>query len=392
MEEFPAPEADGAYHVVEGSSRLEAFERTVPFASCVLSGDLPPPVSKAITLATPVPLPQLAVRTSDDQELALFGVRPGGTGTGTGRPVLINLWSATCAPCVLELTAFAARAEELVEEGVAFLALSVDEDADAAVALMQRIEWPFAWGFATPEALARLDALHGALLDTEERMPLPTSFLIDAAGEVRALWRGAVEPDDFFRHLSLVDATPEEQLARAVPFPGVGFWRSPPARDLSFFQGRFRRRGLEEAAKEYERGSIEVRERTRGQMLYEFARDHVSRGDLAAAAGALRQSIEEDPDAFEPRFLLGQVLHRQREPHEAIGAYLGALELEPGNADAHFNLALVYLETRQLVSAERHRARLEELGSPLAARLAEVIEQVRAQLEAEDASGDEGSG
>ena len=52
--------------------------------------------------------------------------------------------------------------------------------------------WPFPWAFATPATLDFLDALQALLLDRERRLPLPASFLVDAAGAVRVLYLGPV--------------------------------------------------------------------------------------------------------------------------------------------------------------------------------------------------------
>jgi len=375
-EEIAGVSEAGAYRVLQGSGSAEAFlpgrdriETASELVTRAPIGD-----SGRVVLATSVPLPKLVLRPTEGESIELFGVRPGGTGTGTGRPVLIDLWSATCAPCLKELTSFAARAEDLERADVAFLALSVDEDAEAAASAMERIGWPFAWAFAPPETIDALDALHGTLLDTQERLPLPASFLVDPGGELRAIYLGPLEPDALLRDLRLVDLDAAGQLAASTPFRGR--WHSPPRRVLALFRDRFRARGLEEAAREYERGDIQVVQKTRAQLLHEFGRDHARKGDFRAAIDSMRQAVREDPDFFQAQFDLGLLLHRNQEPHEAIGAYLRARELDPKHEDTHFNLALAYLETRQFRSARGELAALEELGSALAKTLAEVIEQV----------------
>ncbi len=373
------------WEVVQDSGRATRLDLpSTPLSLPAIEAPAPDELELRMVLATPVPLPELTIAPPDASAqpgaaVPLFGVRPGGQGTGTGRPVLLNLWSAGCAPCVRELRAFTARSEDLDAAGVAFLALSVDEDLAAAGARLESVGWPYAWASATQATLETLDALHGVLFDTYEPMVLPTSFLIDPGGQLRAVYRGPIEPDELLRDLQLVDLDDAAQLDAATPFDGR--WYLRPGRDLEHFRGKLAARGLPEVATEYARGAIEVRQRSRAEMLHDFARDQARQGRIEAAIATLRSALEEDPDLFQARFDLGLLLQRTEQPHEAIAAYLRAAELEPEHEDTRFNLAIAYLVTRQLRSAKGQLAVLRELESPLADQLAALIERTEAEAD-----------
>jgi tetratricopeptide (TPR) repeat protein len=381
-ETFAGVEPGGAFVLTQGTGRATAHApapRDDQRPTAVSARPAAKPAGDRIVLASPVPLPRLAVRPAGGEELALFGVRPGGGGTGTGRPVLLHLWGSWCAPCLAELGTHAPRLAELGEAGLAFLALSADEDESEATRVMTELGWPDAWALAPPETVAVLDALYGTLLDTEQPLPIPTSFLVDAEGALRALYVGPVDPDRLLADLELVELAPEEQLDRAVPFAGT--WFRTPATDLALFERSLARRGLSAAANEFSRGGIEVVQRTRAEMLHAFGRERVLQGDLDAAVATFRRAIAEDPELLQAHLDLGIVLQQRGDLFEAISAYLAALELDPDHEDARFNLALAYLGTGQTVSAERERRELEERGSALAEVLADAMARLRAERE-----------
>ena len=57
----------------------------------------------------------------------------------------------------------------------------------------------------------------------------------------------------------------------------------------------------------------------------------------------------------------GVLLHDMNRGREAIEAYESALQGNPGLADAHYNLALLYEELKQPKAAIRHMAQYRKL-------------------------------
>ncbi len=384
-EEFAGLDRGGSFVLARGTGRAAVRAPLDPVASADPS--LVDAASAAwpdgergtrIVLASSVPMPKLTVRSSAGDELTLFGVKPGSAGTGTGRPVLLNLWTRDCASCRAELADVAARFMELDESGLAFLALCVDEDADAARAAMEELGWPFAWGFAPRETIEILDALHGALLDRETPLPLPASYFIDERGNWRVLWLGRVDVEALLADRELGSATPEEMRARATPFRGR--WLRPAeAVDVGFFERKLAVRGLASTAEEFSQARIQVLQTSPANLLHEFGRGALERGRVEEAIENFRRAVEADPNHFQAFFDLGFVLHQRGELAEAIAAYRAALRIDPEHQDAHFNLALAQLAREDLEGAGRELAWLREKESALAQELERAIELARAE-------------
>jgi len=321
-----------------------------------------------VVLRLPVPLASLPIKSVTGQGVNLFGVLPGGKARGTGRPLLLNIWASWCAPCVQELHAFKSKQVEIEKSGIACLALSVDADEAAARSLMERVVWPWEWGFLPSSGLEFLDALQAALLDLDTPMPLPSSFLVDAEGMLRVIYRGPVDPEQLLLDKRLLTLAPGLLRDAAVPFPGT-WWGPVPGGSLGLIEGKLRLRGLDDAAEEYARASFQVLEKSRAEMLYGFAKESASQGKMDAAVGYLRQAVGEDPGYFRAQFELAVLLHQRGELHAAIGCYLGALAADPEHLGSHFNLGLAYVATGQLGSAEKQIAWLKEHDAKLAKAL-----------------------
>ncbi len=373
-EEFAGVEPGSGFHLAQGSGRAERLPRGAPSKSLAPSSPGPPAPSAAarIVLARPLPLPRLELRSSAGEPLGLFGIQAGGEGSGTGKPVVLGLFARECAPCVSELRELAGRSAELAAAGLAFLAVGVDPEGERARAseLLEQLRWPFPWAFAEPEALEILDALQGILLDRERRLPLPASFLVDAAGALRALYLGSLPVETLLADRELLSLSESECLEAATPFPGR--WMFPALEsDADFLEGRMLSRGLEKAAREYARGRFEVIRSSPAELLHDFGRRSAAEGRLDEAADYFRRALARSPEHFESWSDLAIVLHRQEKLVEAIAAYGKALALQPEHADTRFNLALAFLGAGDRPAAERQLRWLKEHG----AESAEVLEQ-----------------
>jgi len=98
-----------------------------------------------------------------------------------GKVVMVNLWATWCAPCRAEMAAFDAYYRKHRDEGLVFVAVSVDDPKDeAAVRDAMR-------GFAFPAALLRDANIKG--YGRVWRVPL--TFVIDRKGVLqKADWYG----------------------------------------------------------------------------------------------------------------------------------------------------------------------------------------------------------
>jgi thiol-disulfide isomerase/thioredoxin len=377
-ERFEGVERGGRYHLRQGEARARPAEGPrEPQALTPAPCEAPRPESRArLVLPVPVPVPTLEMVAPAGRVGRVFGVRPG-EASGTGRPLFLALWSESCPPCVGELRELAAAAPELAAAGLEVMALSVDgtgeEERQRASAFLERLGWPFWQSSAGAATLDVLDVLHGALVDSEQRIGLPHGFLIDPWGDLLVSYTGRVELPVLLADLALVGADAQQRRNLAVPFPGR--WRaSPPEQDLAYFEARFRRRGLVATAQEFAHGLVRRVESSPTEMLLAFGRANLRAGQTEAALAALRSAVDGDPDHLQARVELVAALRAAGQLAEALALCEQGLALAPG-AEA------LWLERGRIEHARgsRERAwrvleRLRELGSPLADELQRLLE------------------
>jgi thiol-disulfide isomerase/thioredoxin len=132
----------------------------------------------AVRASVGVEAPALIATASDGSTVDLAALR--------GSVVLLNLWASWCPPCRAELPLLAELQRRHRPDGLVVIALSADRHRDRADALraVRGLDLSVAFmdgarvnGYADPEAL-------------------PYTFLIDASGQVRAVFppgRGALD-------------------------------------------------------------------------------------------------------------------------------------------------------------------------------------------------------
>lgn len=97
-----------------------------------------------------------------------------------GQVVLINVWATWCPPCRAEMPMIQAAYTQYHEEGFTVLAVNQREEPRTVAAYMTQSELTF------PALLDR----DGTVISAYQASVLPSSFFIDKAGVVRAVYRG----------------------------------------------------------------------------------------------------------------------------------------------------------------------------------------------------------
>ena len=140
-----------------------------------------------------------------------------------GKPVFLNIWATWCPPCVAELPSIAKLAGKTQLEGVAFVCVSIDQDAGTVRRFVEGKGWPMTILHVDP----------GSLPDVFTTQGIPATFLISPDGRIAASAIGSAEWDDhsvvtFLEKLSSVkpgaSASPEtvpepEQVPEPKPKP-----------------------------------------------------------------------------------------------------------------------------------------------------------------------------
>jgi tetratricopeptide (TPR) repeat protein len=87
--------------------------------------------------------------------------------------------------------------------------------------------------------------------------------------------------------------------------------------------------------------------------------------DFAGPLCYLQQARRFSPDDVKVPLLEGFYRWKKTDVAGAIAAYQDALSVEPESLDAHYNLGLLYIETKQLDKAREHAAVAYAAGYPL---------------------------
>ncbi len=232
-EVLPGPAANGRYRLVQGTRRW------IPVPGRNLAID-PAPAELEVSAPGQVVLLKEPIALPPTLSTLLPPTR--------SRATLVNLWAHWCEPCISELKGLV-RDRRAGEETFDLVALSVDaaEDRPQARAVLEKIVGEdeigtvFARsGFVDESELETVDAVLEHLLGTSGELALPTSLLVDPAGEVLMVYLGPVTShrvaQDLKEHVS--PATP---ASRRSLYPGRWYYRTP--RDYAGLADALERRG-----------------------------------------------------------------------------------------------------------------------------------------------------
>jgi cytochrome c biogenesis protein CcmG, thiol:disulfide interchange protein DsbE len=126
--------------------------------------------------------PNFTLRAASGENVALADLR--------GKVVLVNFWATWCAPCKQELPAIDAVARRYAARGFVVLGVDAGGDQDSDVE-----------SFARKQALSfpLLEDSTGVTAARYRLLGVPTSFLVDANGIVRAVHPGPYKQSELDR-------------------------------------------------------------------------------------------------------------------------------------------------------------------------------------------------
>lgn len=118
-----------------------------------------------------------------------------------GRVVLINFWATWCGPCQEELPELARLQSKYRERGLSILAISVDNEPENVKTFLKKYDIKLLGLWDRDKKTAEAYAVEA----------MPSSYLVDRNGIVRAIYRG-YDPKEFKR----LEAEVEALLAKAA--------------------------------------------------------------------------------------------------------------------------------------------------------------------------------
>lgn len=378
VETFTGLKAGTRYRLVQGSGRAEPVPLRQPATQLRPSLPSVPDISERarVVLRAPAPLPELEAKQFNEHPLAI----------NWGQPTLLQLWVSWCPMCRAELTEFTQRADDVSQAGIRVVALSVDglgqdeSTPERAREAIRRLGFPLVAGLATESLLEKLEILRGELFSNRLPYPVPTSFLIDAQGQLVAVYLGPLEVEQLLDDLDLLQVSLERRHEMESTLGGRRF-TSPRPIALSGLVSAFRDAGYDDDAAWY-------KQRAAPQMALAYcgiAADAERLGDLEMAAALYKKALRLDPQSAKAHNYYGEYLMRRRVTAEALASFRKAIELDRELAIAHHNLATVYLLQRQLADAVkgyREAIRIDPRLAKAQTALGRLFQQVGRHAEA----------
>ena len=324
----------------------------------------------------PVPNAQFEDSQGNSISLSKFG----------GRPLLINLWSPTCVPCLQELAEWTRHHQRFDQSNVQLVALSVDglldsneSDVVDSKKALDDIGFAGISGIANPELVQLFEMLHDTYLQRRQDLPIPTSFLLDSAGQLSVIYKGPLPAETLLKDIELLDANPGERRASAVPF--AGRWGAKPSTaDPEAIVKQLEKMGRTEVAVEYARDCIS---RIEGEPFStQQSTDHSNSErkkiliDLHGTLGELQLKLGRKHEAAESFARLLQLGDNRPNLHRDIGETYLANELpvqavdhleiaaraNPDDGTLFYNLGISELASRRPDDAILHLRRAHELS------------------------------
>ncbi len=148
----------------------------------------------------------------------------------TNKPTIINIWSSTCPPCLVELSEWATHRRELLAAGVKVITLSTDHlsgaegTSPATLAALRKTGSSFENLAIAEESLKSLDFLQRSVLDRQLPLPVPSTFLINQNRELVAFYKGPVSARQLLQDLSLARPGLPLDTRRNAAIPFAGRW------------------------------------------------------------------------------------------------------------------------------------------------------------------------
>ncbi len=354
--------------IEEGSepSRLEAFRTPAgrgKLADAKAADAMPQPIetlpTRAATwLLAPIEAPDFSLPDIAGQMHTLSSLR--------GKPVLRNFCAAGAECCKLDWIALNQRHAAWATQGLDLLSVNlespVDEESLRKFVREQHLSFPILRG--SEDLAAIYNIVYRYLFDRHRDLELPTSFLIDAKGEIVKVYQGPVDPahiEQDFRHIPQTSA---ERLARALPFPGVTDTIEFGRNYLSYGSVFFQRGYMDQAAASFR---IALRDDpTSAEALYGIGSVYLDQQKTTEAHECFERALKlraSYPDTLANSWNnLGLLAAREGRTDAAVGYFQEALKLSPDHLIALDNLGSAYRQQKRWDDARKTYERALEIG------------------------------
>jgi thiol-disulfide isomerase/thioredoxin len=198
---------DARYGIVQGKGSVQRLRPSTPDLADVepFLAERSSHEAARLTLMEKLPLGPIGAPDFDDPDRKIADL--------AGSPLLLNLWSTTCAACLKEFAEFEESAADIEGAGLRLVTLCADAQENPARAeeILKRFGLDAEAGAITPALAEVLQVLFTHLIGSPEELPLPASLLLDPSGQLVAVYFGRVDMDALLSDVEAIkDADPAD--------------------------------------------------------------------------------------------------------------------------------------------------------------------------------------
>jgi len=268
--------------------------------------------------------------------------------------VLLNLSTIQSEEYLRDLRLFESEHRRWASQGLQLLAINADgARADSALATPEFGHSPTGYSFplltGSDDVLAVYNIVFRQMFDRHRDLELPTSFLINADGDIVKVYRGTINPEHLEQDIHNIPKSDAERLARALPFPSSKHELDFGRNYLSFGTLFFQRGYLDQAKAAFERAFRD--DPSSAEAAYGIGSVYLNQNNNAAAREAFERAVRLQanypdtlPDAWNN---LGVIATREGRVGDSVACFEQALKLNPHHLLALDNLGNAYrLEQR----------------------------------------------
>jgi len=319
--------------IAEGSNIETAPLRRRSAGKTTVSASVPASPPRTTWMYEPFPAPGFSLSDTGGAKRSLAALK--------GKPAIVLLWSPGVAAARAALESLGRGVQALSHAGVGSIAITLDGPADqASLPAVASAAVPLV--VASHEVSLSYAILNRHLFMNRQDLRLPTGLLLDGSGNVVKVYRDRMDADEIVKDASAIDVSPNERLARAVPFRGA-FYSGLPLRNYLPYGRELLDNGLEAAAVvAFERAAAA---NPGASTLYRLGTLLARSGQTEKARGAFERALALQPDLAEANNDLGALMAQGGDLDAAIARFRAALASVPEYPDALNNLGYALLLT-----------------------------------------------
>lgn len=284
-----------------------------------------------------------------------------------GQPVLLNFGAVGDHRCQQNWIVLNQRHASWAAHPLHLVAINLDDSVNEeqlrAFVRDRNLAFPILPG--SDDVAAIYNILFRYLFDRHRDLALPTSFLIDAKGQIVKVYQGPVDPERVQQDFKNIPQTAADRLARALPFPGVTEITEFGRNYLSYGSVFFQRGYFDQAEASFQ---IALRDDPESaEALYGIGSVYLNQQKNAEAQKCFERALKlraTYPDTLANSWNnLGLITGREGRTAEAIGYFQEALHLSPDHRIALNNLGSAYRQQKRWDDARTTYERALQLSA-----------------------------